>query len=292
MKFIDASTIIKIKSFKNRNFTRQFSGVLEGGHLSDTSSAQSQEFTEYKQYVPGNDTRFIDWKVYAKKEKLFIKRYLQEKALKHNFIIDASGSMAFKGANSSFNKWEYSARLLMAFACHTLIKNDPCSLWGLSSVNNEKTEFSNHLHQLIAFDNLLSEIKPQGISLPPSKLKNYLRGLDNNSAIVLFSDLMLDYPQLDEVIRLMTSKKIKITVFHIIDALEKELPWRGQISVKDMETLKEISLSGESIRREYKKEFDKWLMYCRKSFSVKKIPYFCCYSDMPLEKAIEKYILS
>ncbi len=292
MKFIDASTIIKIKSFKNKNFTHQFSGVLEGGHLSNTSSAQSQEFTEYKQYVQGNDTRFIDWKVYAKKEKLFIKRYLQEKALKHNFIIDASGSMAFKGVNSSFSKWDYSARLLMAFACHTLIKNDPCSLFCLSDINDKKTQASNHLNQLIVFDDLLSEIKPQGKSLPPIKLKDYLRRLDNNSAIVFFSDLMLDYAHLDEVISLITSKKIKITVFHIIDAEEKELPWRGQISVEDMETSKEMSLSGESIGREYKKEFDKWLIYCQKAFSVKKIPYFCCFSDMPFEKAIEKYILS
>jgi len=292
MKFIDASTIIKIKSFKNKNFTHQFSGVLEGGHLSNTSSAQSQEFTEYKQYVPGNDTRFIDWKVYAKKEKLFIKRYLQEKALKHNFIIDTSGSMAFKGANSSFAKWDYAARLFMAFACHTLIKNDPCSLFCFSAANDGKTGFSNKLNQLIVFDEFLSKIIPQGESLPLRELKDYLRQLDNNSSIVFFSDLMLDYSQLDEVIKLITGKKIKITVFHIIDEEEKELPWRGQVSVKDMETSKEISLSGESVRREYKKEFDKWLIYCQKSFSVKKIPYFRCYSNMPLERAIEKYILS
>ena len=292
MKFIDALTIIKIKSFKNKNFPLQFSGVLDGGHLSNFSCARSQEFTEYKQYVQGNDTRFIDWKVYARKDKLFIKRHLQEKALKRNFIMDASGSMAFKSGASSGSKWEYAARLFMAFACHTLIKNDPSSLFCLSQSNDEKTGFSNRLNQLIVFDDLLSKIIPQGVSLPPARLKDYLRTLDNNSAIVFFSDLMLDYAHFDEVIKLITAKKIKATVFHIIDRQEKELSWRGQVSVKDMETFQEMSLSGETIRREYKKEFDKWLGYCRESFSVKKIPYFCCYSDMPLEKAIEKYILS
>ncbi|MBU2529656.1 MAG: hypothetical protein KKD35_01350, partial [Elusimicrobia bacterium] len=210
----------------------------------------------------------------------------------YNFILDASGSMAFKGGASSLSKWDYAARLFMAFACHTLIKSDPSSLFCLSYLNNEKTGFSNNFNQLMVFDELLLKTVPQGMSLPSLELKNYLQRLDNNSAIVFFSDLMLDYAQLDEVIKLITGKKIKIVVFHIIDAEERELPWRGQISIKDMETAKEIALNGESIRREYKKEFDKWLMYCQKSFSVKKIPYFRCYSDMPLEKAIEKYILA
>jgi uncharacterized protein (DUF58 family) len=203
-------------------------------------------FKDYKEYIPGDDFRAIDWKVYARTDKLFVKRFEEERNLKVHIIIDASGSMDF----GSPRKFEYAAMLGLGF-----------SYMGLR--NNEKFEistFSNTLNiykprkgmsQLVALTDYLSKLPVKGNSNFYQSLRSYKQVINSKSLVIIISDFLYDIEQIRET--LWAFKKNSLIVIQVLDDIEKNLEIEGEVILTDKESEKKVrTYISRRMRKDYK----------------------------------------
>lgn len=285
MRFLDPVTIARIKSFRYRELGIHSEGSFTGQHRS-ASRGFSQEFAQHKPYSDGDDTKFIDWKVYARKDRFFIKEFQEEKNLRLYLLVDSSGSMSF----GEPDKWEYAARLAMSVACLSLMKGDSCGLWAFSDSTQTEIIPRSSLKQLKLLDSSLAGITPQGNSSFTKAFGEFLPGVSRRSALVLFSDLMGDPGPVLEAVRLMRAKKHSVYVFHVLAPSERDLPWDGSVSFEDSETFSRCLCRPAALRELYQSEFSRWLRLCESTCRSADIFYFTCFTDTPWDRVMAKFL--
>ncbi|MDO8803363.1 MAG: DUF58 domain-containing protein [Elusimicrobiota bacterium] len=289
MKYLTPAAVARIRSLRNRT-SFKIGGTLEGRHETALKKGSSQEFSQYRQYAKGDETRFVDWKVYARKERLFIKEFSRQSAVKFNIIVDASGSMAFKGPGSAESKWDYSARLALYLACLFITSGDYAGITALSGDCLARFKPSNDLAALNEMDAGLAALRPSGASLPPEKLKGAAAAMGRNSSAVLLSDLMAEPERLKYLAGLFSSGRRKTFIFQPLDRAELDLPWDGCAAFSDMETGDEVTMAPAAVREAYRLEFSGWLKHTAGAFSASGIKSFTAFTEAPPFVSLEKFI--
>ena len=195
---------------------------------------QGLVFADYVSYTPGDDFRAIDWKVYGKTEKLFIKRYDEERNLTVHVVMDFSASMGF---GKKISKIDYASMVGLGFA-------------HIASKNNEKfvlSTFSNRLdvfrpkrggRQLGAILNYLNKKKPVGKSKFQDSLINYKKLLSSKSYVVFISDFFYNINEVRNV--LYKYRKHKVVLVQVLDPMERDLKLEGDYDLVDVETDEEM----------------------------------------------------
>ena len=186
-------------------------------------------FKEYKEYAPGDDIRYIDWRIYARTEKLFIKKFEEEKNLTFHILVDSSNSMNF----GKDMKFEYAAKIGLGIAY-------------LASKENMKFEFSLFSN---TFDTLctrqlkpsimtiidrLNSAKPTGDTEFEKVLGGYEKRINSKSLIVIISDFLFEVGELEDVISKL--KRNDILLVQILSEKERRLLYEGDSILKDSET--------------------------------------------------------
>lgn len=290
MKYLTPEAAARIRALKARPSPFRTGGALEGRHSSAFKKGSSQEFSQYRQYTAGSDTRFLDWKVYARRDRLFIKEFSLQSAVRFHLLLDSSASMSFRGPAADASKWEYAARLALYLACFLIARGDYAGLTVLSGGVTGSVRPSGDPRVLTEMDALLAGIKPSGASLPLGAFRNAAAELGRNSAAVVFSDFMAPPGQLAELARLLSSFRGKAWAFQALDRAELELPWTGYAAFKDMETGEEVLLSPDAVRRDHAAEFGLWVKRTEKMFSVSGIRAFTAFTDVAPFMALGKLI--
>ncbi len=266
------------------------SGTLDGRHETAQKKGSSQEFSQYRQYAKGDETRFVDWKVYARRERFFIKEFTRQSAVRFHILIDSSRSMAFKGPSSPESKWDYSARLALYLACFFIAGGDYAGITAISGDGAVRFKPSGDLAALKEMDAGLAALRPSGLSLPADKLKSAAAAMGKNSAAVLFSDLMAETERLKYLAGLFSSARINASVFQALDRAELDLPWEGCASFSDMETREEVTLAPAAAREAYRQEFTAWQKRAGGALSASGIKRFAAFTDAPPFVSLEKFI--
>ena len=265
-------------------------GTLEGRHASAFKKGSSQEFSQYRQYTAGSDTRFLDWKVYARRDRFFIKEFSLQNAVSFNIMLDSSASMAFRGPAADGSKWDYAARLALYLACFLMARGDYAGLTIFSGAGVSSVRPSGDPRVLTEMDAMLEGLKPSGDSLPLESFKRIVSGLKRNSAAVVFSDFMAPPERLAAFARLLASFRGKAWAFQALDRAELELPWEGYAAFQDMETGEEVPLSPSALRVAHGREFVLWLKHVEKLFSVSGVGAFAAFTDAPSFVTLGKLI--
>lgn len=289
MKYLTPAAVARIKTLKARA-SFKVSGTLEGRHETALKRGSSQEFSQYRQYAKGDETRFLDWKVYAKRERLFIKEFSRASAVRFHILVDSSRSMAFKGPSSAESKWDYSARLALYLACFFITGGDYAGITAVSGDGLVRFKPSGDLAALKEMDAGLAELRPSGHSLPPEIMKGAVAAMGRNSAAVLVSDLMTETGRLKYLAGLFSSGRVKACVFQALDRAELDLPWEGCAAFSDMETREELAMSPAAFRDAYRREFSAWLRRSAGVFSASGIRRFAAFTDAPPFVSLEKFI--
>jgi uncharacterized protein (DUF58 family) len=290
MKYLTPEAAARIRALKARPSPFRTGGTLEGRHASAFKKGSSQEFSQYRQYTAGSDTRFLDWKVYARRDRLFIKEFSLQSAVSFHLLLDSSASMGFRGPAAAVSKWEYSARLALYLACFLIARGDYAGLTVFSGGVTRSVRPSGDPRVLTEMDALLESLEPSGDSLPPGALKSVASELGRNSAAVVFSDFMAPSERMAAFVRLLSSFRGKAWAFQALDRAELDLPWIGRAAFKDMETGDEVQLAPDAVRTAHAKEFGLWVRRTEKLFSVSGIRAFTAFTDVQPFMALEKLI--
>lgn len=266
-------------------------GFISGMHKSPYQGF-SVEFVEHRQYMPGDEIRYIDWKVYGKSDRYYIKKFEEETNLKSYILLDTSGSMAFKGDESSqeITKLEYGCYLAACLAYLMLKQRDSV---GLVIFNDQLRSYipprlgPTHLHALMSGLENASSGGDTDISTTFHELAQRIvrRGL-----IIIISDLMDDPEKVLRSLKHFRHKKHEVIVFHVLDPAELAFPFDGPILFRDLETQEQLSVEAEFLRDEYLQQMDQFVKTYRDGCNANSIDYVQMNTSVPFDYALSLYL--
>ena len=231
-----------------------------GGERQSVYVGKGSLFRDHRIYAPGDDIRSVDWKVYARTDKLHVKQYEEDRSLTAHIILDYSASMNF---GTQVKKYEYASMLGVGFAYIAWRNNDR---FELSTFSDTLESFKPHQgrKQMVETLDYLREKKPAGKSRFKESLFNYARSIGSRSLIVIISDFLYDVDEIREV--LYSFKDAEIVLIQVLDEMETELKLKGEFQLKDAETegLLKTFIS-DKVRKKYLEDLEehkrkiKWL---------------------------------
>jgi len=254
-------------------------GVITGLHKSPHKGF-SVEFSEHREYVPGDEIRHLDWKVFARADRYYVKLYEQETNLRATLVIDTSGSMKFG------RKIDYAKHLA---ACSAYLLSTQQDLAGLvaidESVRVELPPGSSPAHLDRLFKEL-EQIDADHETELPKHLHGLAERLPRRSLAILISDLWLNPPELVKALQHLRYRKHQAMVLHLIDRAELELPYDRQVTLQDLETNEKVQIDPADIREAYQQQVQEYLVGVRRACVDCGIEYHRMEVDKPFDKAL------
>jgi uncharacterized protein (DUF58 family) len=224
-------------------------GFISGRHRSPYHGV-SVEFAEHREYVPGDDLRHLDWKVYGKTDRYYIKRYEEETSLTCHIIVDGSASMLYAG-EGGVSKFDYAATAAASLAYLVLKQQD---FVGLALFDEKIRSFVNpsnnpaHLkalaHELVE----ASEKEKTDIGMVLSEVASRVR---QRGMVILVSDLFDEPEKILKGLKVLRAKEMDIVVFHVLDDHEIEFPFQRMYRFEGMESLLRLTADPRALRAEY-----------------------------------------
>jgi len=285
--FLDPAVVARLGSLELKARTI-VEGFLSGLHRSPFKGF-SVEFAEYRQYIPGDDLSTIDWRVYARSDRYYIKKFEEETNLDCHLMLDVSGSMGY-GSHHGMSKFEYGACLAASLGYLMSRQRDAVGLTAFDEQIVSTLPASarpGHIRSiLIALDRMTTAHKTD-VSKPLHRLADSLtkRGL-----VVLISDLLDDPDQVIRGLKHFRFRGSDVIVFHVLDPDEISFPFDRATRFEDLETSEEIMAVPGAVRAHYLKEMGALIERYRRALGGVGIDYELITTDRPLELALLSYL--
>jgi len=244
--------------------------------------------------MPGDEPRRIDWKVYGKTNRFYVKEFEEETNLRAYLFLDASGSMAYSSNQTSgktgIHKLEYGSLLAASLAFLLLKQRDSV---GLVLFDEKIRRYipprsrGTHLHTLLRE---LETLKPGGETNLSRAFHELAERIKRRGLILILSDL-LDNPE-DVLMGLkhFRHKKHEVIVFHILDPYEREFPFQGSTIFKDLETGEELPVQPEELKDLYRKRLGEFLETYKRECRKNLIDYLPIDTSTPFDLALTSYL--
>ena len=262
-------------------------GFLEGLHRSPYKGF-SVEFSEYRPYIPGDEPRRIDWKVFAKRDRFYVKEYQEETNLRAMLLVDASGSMTY--SSGTLSKLDYSVTLAAALTILLIKQKDAV---GLATFDTQIREYipprasRNHMQLLLA---RLEGLAPGGETNLASSLHDLAERARKRGLVIIFSDLFDDPEDVLLALRHFRHRKHEVILFHVLDPKEESFDFEAPMRMVDLETKKETSLDPRLVRAEYRKALKDYERRLATTCSEHHIDYNPILTDQSLDYALFRYL--
>jgi uncharacterized protein (DUF58 family) len=264
-------------------------GVLTGLHKSP-HHGQSVEFAEHKEYAPGDEIRTIDWKVYAKSDKYYVKRYEQETNLRAYLVVDASGSMGYRGHPDRMTKLE-SASALAATLAYLLFRQQDAA--GLVLVQGQVAgaipprASAAHLGPIVE---ALEAARPEGETRLSAAVDWIVEHAPRRSSVVILSDLFDREEKILRKLAQLGRRKHDVTLFHVLDPAELEFPFEDPTLFLSMEDERQVEAHGRDVRKGYLEILGRWLEEVRRTAAEADIDYALARTDRPPDEVLLPFL--
>jgi uncharacterized protein (DUF58 family) len=260
-------------------------GFINGLHKAPYFGA-SVDFAEHRGYVPGDDVRRLDWRVWARTDRLYIKEYEAESNMNFSVLLDMSKSMDY--GSRGITKLDY-ARILGA--CLTNLVHHQRDRVGFAAFDSDVTEFlpssAKHMDTVLLLLARLKAGRPGSLKEPLHKLSEHYgrRGI-----LVLISDFYEDPDTVLEAVAPLRFRGNDIIVFHVLDPSELEFGFADASPFEDLETGEQMPVVPEAFRDEYQKIVRAHIEALRQSFSKVRVDYTMVDTSQPLDHALFRYL--
>ena len=290
-RLLDPELLARLKSLHMRA-RRVVDGVLTGLHRSPHHGA-SVEFAEHKEYSHGDEIRHIDWKVFAKSDKYYIKRFEQETNLRAMLLVDASSSMLYRSPAATRSKWDFACSMAAALAYLMLQQQDSV---GLTIADESVREYvpprsrSTHLMHLCE---LLVRGQPKersGTRLLAGA--NHLLEVSRRRGIVfVISDFLDTDVRFFDVLKQLESRRQHVHLLQVLDPWELTFPFQDMTVFQSLETGQEILAEPRVMRDAYLREVGRWLATLRQGCLESGMEYRLMDTGVDLSAALTNFIV-
>ncbi len=263
-------------------------GFLIGMHRSPYHGF-SVEFAEHRQYFPGDDIGNIDWKVYGRSDRLYIKQYEEETNLKAYILLDASNSMGFK-RGGSISKLEYAGYVAAGLTYLMMKQQDATGL----AVYDETVRRFYEPHLTYSYMKLLltelSALQPQSKTSTATALSSLAERIKRRGLIVVISDFLDDTKNVITALKHFRHRKNEVIAFQVLDDAELNLDFPADAVFTDMETGERVPTQVSAIRSAYKKTVDNFVRDLKSKCFENDIDYALLTTSTPFDKALTAYL--
>jgi uncharacterized protein (DUF58 family) len=286
--FLDPATIARLGTLdlKARTIVE---GFLTGLHRSPFKGF-SVEFAEYRQYLPGDDLATLDWKVYARTDRHFIKKFEEETNLECHLLLDVSKSMGY--ASGPVTKLQYGSFLAAALA---YLMNRQRDAVGLIAFDDEIIEMrpasarAGHLTSLLV---TLERLKLGDQTNVAKPLKDLAEAIRKRGLVVLISDLLDDPDRVLEGLKHFRYRGTEVIVFQILDPAELNFPFEQVARFRDVETSEEVLAVPSTVRPMYLRAIQDLQEQYRRELQLAGIDCVMLDTSVPLETGLMSYLMT
>ena len=287
LRFLDPAVLARLGSIELKART-VVEGFLAGLHRSPFKGF-SVEFAEYRQYLPGDDLSTLDWKVYARRDRYYVKKFEEETNLECHVLLDVSASMAYRGS-AAMSKLEYGSLLAasLGFLMHRqrdatgLIAFDDRIRFRLPALARR-----GHLHALLL---ALEKMTPGSASAIARPLRQMAEALVRRGLVVVISDLLDDPAEAVAGLRYLKCRGTDVIVFQVLDPDELRFPFSGAARFRDVETSEEVLADPAAVRREYLRQLAGLTLHFGRELRGAGIDYVQLDISEPLDFALLSYL--
>ncbi|MHC5055660.1 MAG: DUF58 domain-containing protein [Planctomycetota bacterium] len=264
-------------------------GFLLGLHRSPFRGF-SVEFAEYRQYSPGDEIKHVDWKVFGKTDRYYVKQFEEETNLTCYVLLDASASMAYKSDEERITKLEYASYMAACLSYFMMGQRDATGLMVFDS--KVRTIIPPRLRQthLRRMLTELEDLEPGGDTNISAPLHDLAEGLKRRGLIVLISDLMDDPEKVLSALQHFRFQGHDVIVFHVMDPAELTFPFQSMTEFTDLESGEKELVSPEGMKPVYMAELGRFLKFYEKGCADVRADYKLFDTAKPLETALSEYL--
>jgi uncharacterized protein (DUF58 family) len=286
-RYLDPQTLASIEGL-DLQARLVVEGYVSGMHKSPYHGF-SVEFAEHREYVPGDDVRHVDWKVWSKTDKYYLKQYEEETNLLLYLLLDTSESMAY-ASGRNLSKLHYAQVVAASLAYMVLRQQDSV---GLATFDDGVRRYlkpagqPTHLKELIHLLDVTPARSKSDIGLVFHDLAERYK---KRGVVVVLSDLFDEVPGVLAGLKHFRHRRHEVIVFHVLDSAELEFPFRDTTLFKGLEGLPEILTEPHALRRAYQAEIGGFLDEMKRGCRLIDIDYVPIRTDQPLDIALSTYL--
>lgn len=263
-------------------------GFLSGHHRS-LNSGQGSEFLQYRNYDKGEDLKFVDWKYYAKTDRLQTKRFTEHTQACCYLLIDASASMAYQGSRSPCSKFHYAKMIAATISWLAMHQGDKVGLIIYSDQILEWLPPASHSSQLRLILRTLQQSTASGIAQHDKIIKTLISQLNDRGMVILISDMTEAEDEIPKLFRFSATNKYEGLAMQISDPDEIDFPFTESLRFEDIETGKQIQANSASIRDHYLQQSNEVRERMQDSFSQVHVDLFRSITNQDISLSISKY---
>jgi len=250
-KYLDPRELAKLQGLQLR-VRAIVDGFLAGRHRS-TGRGLSLEFSEHREYSPGDDWRNIDWKVYGRTDKYYLKQFEDEANLSCYFLLDCSESMSYQGRTSALSKLEYAKCLVASMAWLVLSRQDAI---GMATFTDSIQDFLPASANPMAMAEMLQHlgaIAATGETNIDSAISEFAGQVNRRSVVVLVSDCFSDLDRIRHGLQRLVYQRHEVAIIQIVDPAEVDFPFTSNTVFEGMESAPDVTTDAAAIARSYRR---------------------------------------
>jgi len=289
-KFLDPKILARLEGLQLRA-RLIVEGYVSGVHRSPFHGF-SVEFAEHREYAPGDDLRYLDWKVFGRTDKYHLKQFEQETNLVCYLLLDISESMRYRSADAAMSKFEYAQCLAAALAYLVLHQQDSVSM---VTFDNEIRALvrpgsnPSHIKQLIQ---VMEQSTTERKTTTGPIFHELAQRLKKRGIIVVISDLFDDVDSMMAGLKHLRHRRHEVILMHVLDPAELDFRFRQTTLFKGLEQLPDVLLEPRSLRKAYLEEFGRFIHHIKRGCRMNRIDYVPIRTDQPLDVALSSYLSS
>ncbi|MHC4473675.1 MAG: DUF58 domain-containing protein [Planctomycetota bacterium] len=285
-KYLDPKTLNKIARLDLRA-RLIVEGYIAGLHKSPYHG-YSVEFAEHREYTPGDDIRHIDWKVFGRTDRFYIKQYEEETNLVAHLVLDVSESMDF--TSDGVTKLSYGQMISAALAYLIVQQQDAAGLILFDDEIRANLPPGSHGSHLRALFHSLSQVEPRKKTDVGRILNEVAQSIQKRGLVILISDLFDDPERVMAGLRHLVHRRHDVILFHVLDEAELSFPFERMTRFLGLEELGELVANPRSLREGYLAEIDSFRRKVRRSCTANRIDYVLMSTATTLDVALSSYL--
>lgn len=285
-KLLDPKVLMAIKDL-NLSAKTTIDGFMNGINKS-TLKGQGLEFSQYRSYQPGDDLRSLDWKMFARSDRYYIRESEVETNIAIRFLVDASASMNHQ--DGDFTKIEYARYLVACLAYLANLQGDAVGLYIFKNASLFAMAIKQDYQHLARLFFQLEQIKPEGTFTKPIHYKEIFAGTQKRELLVFVTDLYQTNEEIFTLLDTLNSLRHEIVVFHLLGRNEMTLDFKGYTTFEDLETGEKIQIDQAKARASYKEKLALYLEETKMKMLDRRIYYRTLIIDQPIDQALRDFL--
>lgn len=288
LRFLDPQLLGRLRGLRLRP-RHIVEGSVAGLHRSPFRGF-SIEFAEHREYVPGDDLRYLDWKVFGRTDKLYLKQFEDETNLLCHLVLDVSESMAYRGPDARLSKLDYARQLAAALAWLVLEQQDAVGLATFDSQIRASIRPSSSRAQLKDILSVLEATEGRAKTATGPIFHELAQRLAKRGVVVVISDLFDNVETLLAGLRHFRYRRHDVIVLHVMDPAELDFPFDRPTLFRGLEQLPEVLTDPRALRRAYLDEVERFLSAVKAGCRAQRVDYQLFRTDRPPDVALATFL--